>query len=316
MTIFSAVMTIDGFSEFLARISGLLLYLILGTVGLFWLGMWRVVAQLDLRAGLKDSTNGRPGFVEDRAVAIFLLFSVFGIFFITGLHFTHAHGANRLDHWMYGRYIEGSIAPILIIGTLKTNFRRILWSIPLVLISTAILAHVLKSYTHVAYFNCASFWQLFVIKDYGIWAWTFFGLAWLMFVAIAPRKMGLVFVACVFILSAYLNINWHIKAYCNQVEKLEYALVVRQNFNNKDTCVAFDHSGIDSYRRHTFWFDAGYYLYDYRLMRMSPSQWYRTCDGPLFSYDPLLEKRFSDVSILARSEHGGPLLYQKDRHIQ
>jgi len=221
-------------------------------------------------------------------------------------------GAARLDHWMYGRYVEGFIAPVLLAGVLADSWRKTLWAIPVAAVGGGLLALNLDSYIHTAPFNISTFWQEFFIRDRGIFTWLIGGATVVAFVGLLPRKIAYFIAIGFFSFCSYLQIDYHKRASTNASARWDAAMLVRDQYS-PGTCVAFDHSGINSYNRHVFWFDFGFVLYDYHLQRMSFQKWMKTCNGPLFSYDKNLNDQNQAVYPAAVSSNGGPILWFKGK---
>jgi hypothetical protein len=305
----SPLLTFDGLQEVVARIGGHIFYLSIGTVGLFWLGLISLITKA--HKAKKNVWNDEV--LGYRALAVFLVLSLSGTLALSVLLFSSTPEAQRLDHWMYGRYVEGVIAPVLLIGALSfSSWRVCLLSIPIAVIGAVLLAMNFNDYTHVARFNISAFWQDFWLREQGLWAWLVSGCLLVGLAGALPRRWGVFLIFVVFIYSNYLQITWHKTALYNAAKKWQSALTVREQFS-PGTCVGFDHSGINSYQRHVFWFDYAFQLFDYQLMRMSVTRWLEECDGPLFSYDKDLDEQGYDVYPLALSSNDGPILWVKGR---
>ncbi|HEY1633492.1 MAG TPA: glycosyltransferase family 39 protein [Acidimicrobiales bacterium] len=88
--------------------SGSLLYLLVGTAGLFALGIWAVTK----RAGaIVRGADGGPEF----PVVIFIVVSLIGVWLLASL--VDAEGVG-IGYFINGRYDEGVLAPILLLGVL------------------------------------------------------------------------------------------------------------------------------------------------------------------------------------------------------
>src|SRR5699024_10990383 len=120
-------LTWEGLKNVIARTAGQILYLSIGTVGLIWVGLISLSKEAIHKPSI-DNNHTHPG---NRPLAIFLLFSLIGIITESALLFASIPEAQRLDQWMYGRYVEGVIAPILLIGALTASLRTALWAVPI-----------------------------------------------------------------------------------------------------------------------------------------------------------------------------------------
>lgn len=295
----------NGIAELAFRLSGHVFYLILGTAGLIGVGLFT----LSSRMLISTHEIYKEQALFHRAIGIFLWLSILGLIALSALLFSATPEAQRLDHWMYGRYVEGVIAPILLAGALCSTYRTALWTLPVLLACTLMFWIGLGEYSGNARFNISAFWQQFYLQEKGVLAWAATGGAIILLVGLIPRYVGMMLILGLFVFSTYLQINWHYRESSVAANRWEAALKVRENYPPA-RCVGFDHSGIDSYARHIFWFDFGFILFDYALQRMSFDKWTSTCDGPLFSYDKNLDERNSNIHIAAASP-GGPYLWVK-----
>ncbi|WP_442498293.1 ArnT family glycosyltransferase [Methylobacter sp. sgz302048] len=302
------LLSFNGLTEVAVRLSGHVFYLILGTVGLIGAGLFNLSSKM--LKSRHETYEERTLFY--RAVGIFLWLSILGIIALSVLLFSTTPEAQRLDHWMYGRYVEGVIAPVLLAGTLLPTYRTTLWALPVLLVCTVLFWMGLGEYSGNARFNVSAFWQQFYLQEKSVLAWAATGGVIILLVGLIPRRMGMMLIASLFVFSAYLQIDWHDHASNIATSRWKAALKVRGNYPLAK-CVGFDHSDIDSYEKHVFWFDAGFILFDYALQRMSFDRWISTCDGPLFSYDRYLDERSSDIHIEAVAPHGGPYLWVKGK---
>jgi hypothetical protein len=307
----SPLLSLNGIKEILARTAGHFFYLTIGSVGLIWVGLFSLTVP-----ALQGSVSpiNRDLFV-DRAIGLFLWLSFLGVIGLSVLNFSSGGNTVRLDHWMYGRYVEGVIAPILLAGALSESYRKALSAIPIALICAVLLSTEMHTYAHTARFNVSAFWQDFFLREEGLWFWLAAGCVPILLAGILPRRLEILLIAIVFLYSGYLQIKWHDEASRNASVRWEAALKVRDQFP-PGTCVAFDHSGMDSYEKNVFWFDFGFILFDYKLQRMSAIDWLRSCDGLLFTYDKALDKQLPGIYPVPVSLHEGPALWVRQGFLQ
>ncbi|MCJ8502471.1 hypothetical protein [Desulfatitalea alkaliphila] len=309
VSLLQPLFTWDGIRNVISRTGGHVFYLSIGSLGLIWLGF---VDLWSNRFGPKNANNRVYEDLVQSATAIFLSLSVLGVVGLSVLLFSSTPEAQRLDHWMYGRYVEGVIAPVLLIGAMSNNFRNVIWAVPIAVISAALLSMEFETYVGIARFNISAFWQDFWFRDQGLWVWLATGCGLIGLAAWMPRRLGYSVVLAMFLYSSYLQISWHSAAALIASKKWDAALFVREKFP-VGTCVGFDHSGINSYSRHVYWFDFGFQLFDYELKRISAEKWFEECDGPLFSYTRNLDEQGLNVHPAALSPQDGPTLWVKGR---
>lgn len=314
--IFLSLLSLSGLTNIISILGGHLFYITIGSLGLVWLG-FSVFTDIKNQIPSKSKMIYNPYFQSKKfrfSIQIFLTLSlalstIISVLFLSSL----PNPEKRLDHWMYGRYLEGVIPPMMMLGILYGDFRKLLWTIPIALICAILLALNLSNYLNTAPFNVSAFWQEFLLRDAGLWAWLISGCILIFSVALLPKDIAKILIFSTFIVSNYFQINWHNYATENAKFRWNSALKVREKFD-KETCIGFDYNGINSYYKHLFWFDFGFLLFDYNLMRMTSNDWAKTCNGPFFSYDSNFYKKDNlkqKVYPIILSQRGGPIAWMK-----
>lgn len=300
----SAFSSYESIFKLLVRFSGTIFYITIGTVGLFWVGFF----QLGLAYGSHNRLFQYISRSYAIAIFIFLTACVLGASGLGALLFTVVPEATRFDHFMYGRYVEPFIYPILLLGALASSSRSALIAIPIACGSCFLLYFGLSEYTNTAYFNIPAFWQAFYLPEHQISVAFGVGISLLLIFAILPSWLGKSMVIAVFMFSSGMQIKWHNAASKNAIEKWRAALKARESYP-KDHRIGFDFSGINSYNRHTFWYDFGFVLYDYKLTRLNISKSESIPEIPIFSYENDLDLKNPDFELMTKSPHGGPNLW-------
>lgn len=305
----SPLLTLNGLMNVLARTGGSFFYLTVGTVGLIWVGL----IELTRRAIQSVDNEKKSVLLAERAASMFLWLALLGCVGLGVLLFSSTPEAQRLDHWMYGRYVEGVIAPVLLSGALMSSYKMALWAVPIAVASLGFLWITFNGYyTHVAYFNIPAFWQAFVFPGQSLWVWLAAGCIPIVALAKAPRRVGMFLLIVIFIYSSYLQIAWHDREAKAVMKRWEAALSVREMYL-PGTLVGFEHLETESYHKDVFLFDFGFVLFDYRLKRITIENWLESFDGPLFAFDRHLDEKGIEAYPIAISPHGGPTLWAKGR---
>lgn len=297
-----------GLKEAVAYGGGHLLYLSIGTVGLLWVGLLSLVRKVIRKPDGEDNDSE----ITSRATAVFVLLSFVAILCLSVLFHSTGPGLQRLDTYIYGRYVEGVIAPILLVGALAASFRKALWAIPVSLLGAALVLTTLDTYHPISYQNIAAFWQVFPLAGHGMWVWVAVGCGPIILAAVAPRRVAMLLIAAAFVYASVLQIGAHVESSSHAMTRCEVAFTVREEYP-PGTRIGFDRPGFygPAGRRWEYWYDFAFVLFDYRLHRMSVEQWVEQCDGPLFSYDRYLDVQGIDAYPLVVSPHGDLVLWEK-----
>jgi hypothetical protein len=297
--------SLRGIKLLIAHVAGQIFYLVVGTVGLIGVGV------LSLGYGsvaIQPNSDRRTSF-EQRAILIATVLPLIGIVGVSALMMSNGLPENhRLDHWMYGRYVEGVIAPVILAGALAQSMRKAIWTVPLALLCALILSEYVVPDAHVAGFNISAFWQRFWMLELGVWGWVASGAMLIIAVVVLPKRLGLALIAAVFVVSNYAQIKWHNDASENASRRWEAAVRIREQYPT-GTCVGFDVAELTPYENSVFWVDFGFILFDYDYRRMTLEHWLESCEGPFLSYREVNEESDAPLSRFALSPFNGPTVW-------
>lgn len=295
--------TADGFKRVMSVLGGHVFYITAGSLGLVVVGMVALCRKFLMR---KEKDVADSGYAFSIGVSgIYVFLSIVGVLIVSSVFMARAI---RLDHWIYGRYVEGFIAPALLAALLFFSKRGVLLGAVSATLGAILLALGLGDHIHTAPFNVTTFWQEFYIRNWGVWGWLLASVFLMLLFIILPRKFTAIIAIVFFSFCTANQLNYHAKESEIASVRWEGARYVRENFP-LGSCVGFDHSGINDYYRHIFWFDFSFQLYNYTLRRIGPSEWLRQCDGPLFSYSKNIEEISSHAHIVKISPRDGPFLW-------
>jgi len=274
-----------------ARIGSHLAYLLMGSIWLAWFATLETVRRVnkDVRARVVNA---------DTAAMAFIVLALLGTLFLSALHFS-SYDSKQLDHWMYGRYVEGTLLPVLAIGFLTATGRAF---IPGAIIAI-FLTWVFSTTQHtllINNFNVSALWQVFLIKSWPVVWWcaaaAAIGLVAYTLPSVMLRAMAL---ASAFLLTAglvyldYLSLCYEIYARRHYIS--EY---VRSHFGPATTCVGLEPVSdsrltIDTLAKY------GTHLFAYGLRRTTFDEWSATCNGPLISWSRDLDRRYPGIHLAA-----------------
>lgn len=303
--VFSGLFTLEGFQRLVSVAGGHTFYLVVGTGGLvvFALGVlvrWLVAPKI---ATCENSAR--------RSFALLLLGSFMGVLCLSIIVMSNPV---RLDHWIYGRYVEGVLAPLLLVAVLSPWYVRTDWIILVAMGAATLLWSGFENYGHVAPFNVSTFWQTFLLSDYEPLVWIGAGLGLLTIFLVLPRPAALGAIAIYFVVNIGLQLDYHAVHSVGARQRSSAGEVVRRTFP-AGSCIGFDHAGTRDSSKADYLHDFGFYLYDYALTRTDAAGWREDCDGPFFSFEKDVHQSMPDVAPLVFTPRGGPILYARTKDI-
>lgn len=138
------------------------MYLLLGSLGLVGLGLYYLFGNLymDLK-NRRISTMTGP--------SIFMALSLITTILLSAALFM---GSTRFDTWIYGRYAEGVISPVIAAGFMAFKTKRNYYILLVAMISAVLLglAHKVGA-SHTFYAFISAFWVGMLFHDHSPWIW-------------------------------------------------------------------------------------------------------------------------------------------------
>lgn len=281
------VFTAHGAAVFIAMFAGQFAYFIVGSFGFAFVGMMHCASLfIRPRAGETGATADETA----RAVYFYLAVAPLGIMALAAMSFfqwPHFEG----DFWIYGRYLEGALLPVLAIGIAvfpagkRLSFRLILAAIFVAAVGLLLDRMAGADVTH-NIVNTAAFWPQYLRPGAGFAVWMLIGAAALTAVAWYGKKLAIGLTVAALPLSVFYQTLWHDGILAGFSKPSSLVQIVRTNFA-PGTCVGFDPAlpagatlfQIERYHLNSF------YLFNYGYRRMSPAEWLAQCDGPFLTYD-------------------------------
>lgn len=290
-------------------------YLLIATLGILIMSAPLVVSKI--KNDLKS--KGRKINQETKAVTLSIL-AVVSTLFVGSMMFNITSDQYRPDMWIYGRYTEMLLLPMLMVSVFtKWRKKYFLLSVGIILLSAFLLdGYVSSSNTSegINYVNLMSFWPLPLNETIDYLRW--FSLAALVVTLLVslPKKTMLVAFIPLSLISVSYQFNYHNSVLNDPRLAKKTALVdsVRSGLL-LDDCIAFEPElpkELVLKQRNRLY---AYYLYDYELSRMSYEEWKANDCGAYLSYDI---KQFKDdeyVQIIGKVELTGLYLIVKKNAI-
>jgi hypothetical protein len=288
------------------RFSGHLFYSFVGSVGLILYSLIIIGNNyiISAKRSLHDNISNRK----------FIMFSLFLLSYLGTLSLSvfFFHGSYlRLDQWMYGRYLEGVILPLLAIGFLFISKKNITITIVITSLLMIFLWIGISEYNYTNPINITAFWQEFYVRDLFPAAWWVLGILPIITTFfIKNLKLKAVVILLFFSFASYHQIKWHKNEYLNAGQRQELASIIN-DYYLPGSIVGFDNDYGDIPSELIFRYNYGFYLYNYQYKKIDASIWYDNHYGPLISYSKDLDDLFSNTFVIGVENHGGPLLWAR-----
>ena len=311
-TLTSALKTLvtwHGFGVFLTMAAGQFAYLIVASFGMALAGLLFCVRQ-----SLGSRSNNGQSALDGNTLSVCLLLGLapLGVIALGAIAFFHWDRFSG-EFWIFGRYLDGAILPLLGIGlaVFRPDFRLALASIFVLAVGLLLAATVPAGVEH-DISDTVAFWPQYVSRTAGFFAWMLLGgLA----VALAVRfglRLVIPFMAASLALSIYHQTLWH-HWFLTDLSTPSPLVETIRTIVPRGTCVGVNPAlpanaalfEKTRYRLHSF------YLFDYAYRRMSPAEWLQQCDGPYLTYDVPNLSELGNIRRIASDPASGLLLLQK-----
>lgn len=288
-------------NQFVFKFIGRIAYLIVGSFSIAFFGFADTVKKV-----YKDLKKQKSRLLIKRmTVFVYTSLSLLGTVVIIG-----RGDGRRIDYWIYGRYVEPVLLPILASGFLSL-WRPTYWkSKYLVFLSGLVLTSGISLEIiaiRIAFnnlINIPAFWPLIIANRGSFFLdWMTIGaLGILILYLIRKVNLHLIFPFLMIIWiasSIIIQRNWHRNMFANYSAPSSIVGMIRSNFP-KGSCIGFDPKVPNSPYHKERYNLYSFYFFDYRYRRMTPKEWKNQCDGPLLTFNPEVFKNDADVNIVTR----------------
>jgi hypothetical protein len=298
-----------GFTVSTLVIFGQFAYLIVASFGMAFAGLI-----FCLREGLSPPADVDNGARNANARVIYLLISaapiaIMALVSISFFQWDHFEG----HFWIYGRYLDGAILPLLAIGFAVFRADTRLIALAVYLLATGVLLDLwVPSDVEHNIVNTVSFWPQYVFNNNGFVIWMLIGALAVACVARYGRRLAIALLVVTCPLSVYRQTIWRDWVMTNFSAPSSLVQTIR-NTVPLGSCVGFNPAlptsatFFQSERYHS----NSFYLFDYAYRRMSPAEWLEQCNGPYLSYDVSGLNEIAGIRPVARDPESDLLLFKK-----
>lgn len=298
--IIHTVLTFGFWERFGVLSAGLLFSALIATFGII-----AFAADDSVRGWVASKLPWRKKVVDPLIIVpILLIVSLIGVLGVNAISTASNASAIRLDEWVYGRYADMFILPLLGLGLLaKWRPRVILITIAFVVASGALLLVYTNphntDFTANNKVNIEAFWPMFLtsfvhVRDYFIWGILGAGAIGVTYVAARKNKKIIILALLpIILLTDGANMLYHYTILTDHSTVSSLYSYVKDTYA-PNQCIGFSPQ-IDSLERFSLY---SYYLHGYNVQQMSMNDWIKDkCTGPYFSYN-------SDVKMPGVFEKG------------
>lgn len=206
--------------------------------------------------------------------------------------FANLRGTLGVHYWIYGRYTEVMLVPVLVILLLKKLEHRTLVSAISILISGSLVLNYLMTdkttnLEHTNLVNVQAFWPQSFIPETDVLLWFTVGIfatLLMFFIFKFSRPLAYVGLASIYMACINTQLSWHTEIVEGYSQPSEISNYINDNFQ-KDDCVGFDNTGArgeDKIERFELY---SFYLFNFDFQRMNFEDWSSRCGGPYLTFD-------------------------------
>jgi hypothetical protein len=217
------------------------------------------------------------------------------------------------NYWIYGRYMEGAVLPLVAIGfaVFRADIRLVALSI--YLLATGLLLDLLvPSGGENNIINTVSFWPQYLSANAGFFIWMLIGALAVAGVARYGRRLAIALMVVSFPLSVYRQTVWHDWLLTNFSAPSSLVQTIRSTVPS-GSCVGVNPvlpAGATFFQSERYHLNS-FYLFDYAYRRMSPAEWLEQCNGPYLSYNVSGFDEIAGIDPVARDPESDLRLFKK-----
>lgn len=254
------------------------------------------------------------------AALLFAALSLLGVVAAGGWTFSWGT-QTRIDHWIYGRYTDSVVLPLLVYGYVLVLVKRQIWPwsrLIFLLLGLSGVGLALSTFADPglahSFQSTLAFWPSRFWTEGHYLAWFALGASGVFVALSVLRWLGVAWKAGVLmglagVVASVLgvaNFKDHQSILTSYSKPSALVDIVRAGWP-RGTCVGFLRPlpvGLTLMQRERYRMYA-FYLFNYRYQRQTVEQWQATCNGPLFSYSPQVAFNDPRLAILAREVDTG-----------
>lgn len=305
--------------EVIGVFMGQISYLLISTFGIAEFGAYW------LFSGIGKNTRQRfrniMGDIPKSILAIVIL-STLGVAVMAAIYFPADIIPFTQDQWLYGRYVEMYVLPLIGVGLLSEwRLRPILWSASFVILNGIFLSFIVNSGNTILYsyapgkldtglifiFWPAAFSGIIPSLALGVsylvlFAIGCFGILFVAYAILKNKKSLLLILIIISLFALHDQVVQHVGSENSYRGYSIFSELVMKNYE-KGSCVGFSDKLTDYELSRLNYIK--FYLHQYNVERMDYAKWLNGCDGPYLTYDAGFVDGLKNVEIIARDKTSG-----------
>lgn len=305
---FKKLVTPDAPLEFLTRVLAQIGYVLIASLTLAAGGAVYILGRVIGGRSRGDSAH-RTGLL------VFALLSVLGVAVLTALVFTKFVSFFDNQYWIFGRFLDGVLLPLLLVSFLFRAPRYhqfIVTLVTLALLIGLLLIHWPES-GFVNEIVLPAFWPQVAFPKQFIIAWFLAGGVVCLVAVFLPMTLVKFGLAGLFVFCITNQVAWHHQSFRVNGSPSDLYRYVRDT-TVSGGCVAIQSAdrraiGNRNYERFNL---LSFYLMNYEYRRMETADWIDNCDGPFLTYDDNSALERAGAVLVARELDTGLKVYARN----
>lgn len=279
--IFGKMRNFDFWLHFTARFAGQISYLLISSFGLICLGLIKSIKKMLPLIQNSGIHNENDINIINQSVFGFLALSLLGVLTMGLIPISFSE--IRIDHWIYGRFSEMVVLPILALGYLSAWKKKWLYGAFIFIITTGLLLNLvadLEAYN--LKITTVAFWPQYMILESNFLYWfTVGGLVMILFGLVMNHSnlaniLVIALMLVMFIFSTVINYYIHHNRITAHGTPSEFVEIIRENYP-PGTCVGFNPEGFGHIRDDLQ--IQKYHLHLFHLLQIQGK-----CSSPIITY--------------------------------
>lgn len=291
---------------FLGRVA----YAVISTFGIAVFTFSYLIKKISSR---KDQTRAKG--VRSEAVALMLLAVLVSIIFTSVVSgFNLAEGRQlRVEQWIYGRYTEMMLLPVLAVGLIVTWSRRAALRAALFIVFVGIVAGAYTGEHNTSYafnlINGQGFWPEVLVSQVSFTRWFLVGSFGVFVAGMLGKRVALPVIAVFYLLCIQSQQVWH-HSFLSGYSKPSGVVEVLREISGDGACIAFNPNVPQkSYERERLSMYT-FYFYDFTPQGMSIEDWVDSDCGVYLTFESIqAEVRQERIVVVGREKSTGLYVY-------